>query len=106
MKLLRYFTWTLSALIGLWVPISFIAVIVDPSNVDFWTNSLMWSLLAGLVIMPLLLVVYHATEQTRARSAQQDVQPAEPVEEQTPFIEEEDREGRLWPYEETSADRR
>jgi len=43
---------TLASALGLWILVSFTGVIADGARPEFWTTSLMWSLLAGLVIAP------------------------------------------------------
>ncbi|PEN15212.1 hypothetical protein CRI94_02725 [Longibacter salinarum] len=43
---------TLASILGLWILVSFTGVLADGARPEFWTTSLMWSLLAGLVIAP------------------------------------------------------
>jgi hypothetical protein len=47
----RFFTILATAL-GLWILASFTGVLADTARPEFWTTSLMWSLLAGIVIAP------------------------------------------------------
>jgi membrane protein implicated in regulation of membrane protease activity len=78
--------------IGTWVIASFIGVMFNTANAGLWTTSLMWSLLASLVILPGLVFVYHAGE---SRRRENEVAPSEQAEER-PFVEE-SREETLWP---------
>lgn len=56
--------------LGIWILASFTGVIADPPRVDFWTQSLMWSLLSGLVLAPLYAFASAMTPSTPAtRSA-------------------------------------
>lgn len=67
----------------------------NEANADLWTNSLMWSLLSFLIIMPALVVVNHA-------SLQQSAAPPEPEpEEQMSFVDEDAEEGTTWPETDT-----
>jgi len=43
---------TLATALGLWMLISFTGVIADGARPEFWTTSLMWSILASIVIAP------------------------------------------------------
>lgn len=47
--------------IGLWVLGSFAGTMLNPANAAFWTGSLMWSLLAGVLVAPALLAVSDAS---------------------------------------------
>lgn len=49
---MKRFLTTLAAALGLWILASFTGVLVDGARPEFWTTSLMWSLLAGIVIAP------------------------------------------------------
>ncbi len=44
------------AAVGLWVLVSFAGTMLDPARAPLWTRSLMWSLLASLLVSPALLV--------------------------------------------------
>lgn len=89
-------------LIGTWVILSFIGVMFNPSNAEIWTQSLMWSLLASLIILPGLVFAHHAG-QTRQRKKEASV--SEETKE-TPFIEEEHRDTTLWPTSEEQSSQR
>ena len=95
MKKIRRFILLISSLIGIWVIVSGIGVIVDPANSAFWSNSLMWSVLSCLIVLPAPLVANvgllvdqddgtHPHKQATEQSAQ------------TSFVEE-DRVDTLWP---------
>lgn len=42
----------LAPVLALWVLASFVGVMADPARAGFWTQSLMWGLLSGLVLAP------------------------------------------------------
>lgn len=65
--------------LGFWILASFTGVIADPPRVDFWTQSLMWSLLSGLVLAPLYAFASAMAPSTPSRSSA----PAEREEAQT-----------------------
>jgi len=84
--------------IGSWVIASFVGVMFNPSNAGLWTTSLMWSLLASLLVMPGLVLVYHASQarHQKERKVSRDV-------ERPPFVEDEHEEGTLWPMPEEDS---
>ena len=49
------------AAVGLWVLVSFVGTMLDPARAPLWTRSLMWSLLASLLVSPALLVTHPAS---------------------------------------------
>lgn len=108
MKTIRRVILGTGVLIGVWVALSFIGVMFDTANVDLWTRSLMWALLASLVIMPGLVVAHHANERAIRKKAAQQAPPAPALDEQPSFVDEGDRDDLLWPEEEAEepADRR
>jgi hypothetical protein len=89
---------------GTWVILSFLGVMFNPGNAGIWTRSLMWSLLACVVVMPGLVIVHHATRQAIRRALQSKSSSPPPIREQTPFIDDEARE-QTWSAERQSADR-
>lgn len=95
MKAIRKLIPVLGILMGIWVIGSFGGVMLNLSDAEFWTTSLMWSLLASLLVMPALVVVYHVSSQPEKPTVEptQTVNPAK----QAPFVQEEDQEGALWP---------
>jgi hypothetical protein len=91
-------------LMGTWTMVSFAGVMFNPGNAEIWTMSLMWSLLASLLVMPGLVLAHHASH---SRSRKQNASASEPSEQpsfQPPFVEKEQEEAPLWPAaEEKSA---
>jgi hypothetical protein len=57
---MKRFLTTLASVLGLWILASFAGVVADGARPEFWTTSLMWSLLAGLVIAPFYAFVNSA----------------------------------------------
>lgn len=108
MRTVRQIILTLSFLMGLWVIGSFVGVMLNVSNPGFWTTSLMWSLLASVLVMPALVVAHHANTRraTRKAAEQRANQAPPPQEDQPPFVEEEEREGALWPEPENHSSQR
>lgn len=85
----------LSSVIGVWVLVSFGGAMVG-GNAAFWSSSLMWSLLAFLVVMPALAMVTHAS--TAQQEAQQRAAQAASFEEEDKmFVDEQDEVRTLWP---------
>jgi hypothetical protein len=70
--------------LGFWILASFTGVIADPPRVDFWTQSLMWSLLSGLVLAPLYAFASAMTPSTSVSrsvaSAEHEEAPSETAE--------------------------
>jgi hypothetical protein len=99
MKFIRKLIPILAGLLGLWVMGSFVGVMFNLSNADFWTTSLMWSLLASLLVMPALVMVYHATGTPRKAASDQEGRKgasSPTIQRQPPFVSEEEEEGVLW----------
>ena len=97
MKIIHKLIPVLGILMGLWVMGSFGGVMLNLSNAEFWTSSLMWSLLASLLVMPALVFVYHASSQPGKPTLEHTQPITQSADEQEPFIQEEDQEGALWP---------
>ena len=109
MKIIRKLIPLLAGLVGIWVIGSFIGVMLNLSNADFWTRSLMWSLLASMLVMPGLVVLHHATQGRQksvadgeASADEQAASTSPSVQKQPPFVPEEEEEGVLWPKTEKS----
>lgn len=47
----------LSWLTGIWLSCSFVGVMFDSARASMWTQSLMWALLASVILAPALLFV-------------------------------------------------
>lgn len=94
MKIVRQIIIGLSVLVGCWVGISFVGVMFNIGNAEFWTVSLMWALLASVFVMPGLVIAHHASQRTRKQAerehAQRTMQP-------TAFVDETERGDALWP---------
>jgi hypothetical protein len=56
----RFFRF-LAAVVGLWLLASFGGVMFDPLRANLWTQSLMWALLASVVLAPVFLFVGTST---------------------------------------------
>jgi len=95
MKIARQIIIGLSVFIGFWVGLSFIGVMFDIGNAEFWTVSLMWGLLASVIVMPGLVIVHHASRRAQARAEREDAREA--VEQPAPFVDDAEEEGVLWP---------
>ena len=106
MKTIRRMILGLSAFMAAWVILSFVGVMFNTGNAGLWTTSLMWSLLASVLVMPGLVVAHHATNRAERKAAQKRMAEASAREKQPAFIEEDYTEDTFWPPAETeSADR-
>jgi hypothetical protein len=65
----------LGVLIGFWVLTSVAGAFFDPAHPEFWSASLMWSMLSSLLVAPALVMLYDASDpsskQTRSGPSQQ-----------------------------------
>jgi hypothetical protein len=95
MNTVRKLIPVLAGLVGLWVIGSFVGVMLNLSDADFWTTSLMWSLLTSLLVMPGLVVLHHATQRSGAGRQRTSSRPT--IQKQPPFVPEQEEEGVLWP---------
>lgn len=93
MTVTRLFTLVLSFLMGLWVFGSFVGVMFNFDNAGFWTTSLMWSLLSSVLVMPVLVLVHHATVRAERRSTQ--AHGRRPPRTQPSFVRDEERDGAI-----------
>jgi len=99
MKALRHLLSAFSFAIGLWVVASVAGVLFDPLRIQFWTSSLMWALLASLMVAPALVVMTDDTiaeaapdgdasaASPRGSGADAKASPPPPVEEQPSFVD-------------------
>ncbi|PQJ34367.1 hypothetical protein BSZ35_06915 [Salinibacter sp. 10B] len=94
----------LSGVIGVWVLVSFGGTMFDTANASLWVNSLMWSLLSSLIVLPALLLVTHAATKQRSQSASPSKEsPSQ--EEPEPFVKHSSDEIRtLWPEPEQKSE--
>ncbi len=92
----------LAAFVGIWVLGSFVGVMFDAAHQNVWTQSLMWSLLASVILAPVFIFVGTApsssTSQSTSNSSRTeqsfDVDENVGVDQQEQGVTE--REG--WPY--------
>jgi hypothetical protein len=92
----------LSGVIGVWVLVSFAGTMFDTANAAIWVDSLMWSLLSSLIVMPALLLVSHASMKKGSRRKTPQKTRSQPQsssnEDQKPFVDKSTRELQtLWP---------
>jgi hypothetical protein len=103
MRNVRQVILYLAYFIGAWLLISFGGAMVDSGNAAFWSNSLMWSLLSFLIVMPALVMVNHASSKsgktaTDTKTADASGADPTPAAEQKSFVENEtERVNTLWP---------
>jgi len=100
----RLLTFALAA-IGVWVLTSFGGAMIDTVRAEFWTQSLMWSLVTMLVLAPLLIMLSsragpEPSPGDHTRESQPDAAPA--------FVSEdaEQQVGRLWPEDASKPENR
>jgi len=80
------------AAVGLWMLISFAAVMMGPPHAAFWTSSLMWALLASMLLFPALLMAWLGVDVPNSTSKSPREAEAGPPPE--PFA---DAPSSLWP---------
>lgn len=112
MQVIRKIILGLSVFMGIWVAGSFVGVMINVGNAEFWTASLMWSLLASVMIMPGLVIAHHARTQAKRRAMRREMQVVQDQmvqdsvstpDEQSTFVTEQHRGQALWPVEENST---
>jgi hypothetical protein len=91
---------SIAALVGLWVLGSFLGTMFDPARANLWTTSLMWAMLACVVLAPVFLFV--GTSQSSSSSgpsgrSDDHFEVEEAVDVPDEGTQEAQREG--WPYE-------
>jgi len=84
---MRKFLAKLAPVIAAWVLISFVGVMFDTVRADFWTQSLMASLISSVLFAPVIIFVGRPKQKRRSRTPE-------------PFVPEQSRT--LWPEEETT----
>lgn len=65
----------LGVLIGLWVLASVAGAFLDSAHPEFWSASLMWSMLSSLLVAPALVMIYDASTQTSKQTRSQQTAP-------------------------------
>jgi hypothetical protein len=81
------------AAVGLWTMTSFAAVMIGAPHAAFWTSSLMWALLASMLLFPALLMAWLGTD-TGPRPRSSDEQRTDEERRPEPFT---DEPSLLWP---------
>ncbi|PEN11067.1 hypothetical protein CRI94_16735 [Longibacter salinarum] len=90
----RFLSLALAA-IGAWVLVSFGGAMIDTARAEFWTQSLMWSLVTTLVLAPVLILM---STRSDTKSAEPETQPEAEKDQPDAFVpEESDRMRSLWP---------
>lgn len=87
--------------------ISFAGTMLDFSRAEFWTQSLMWSLLATLLVVPVLVLL----TQQASKPVSEETRTAQTLDTRKPQPEsfageEADRMRTLWPEEESEMDQK
>jgi hypothetical protein len=90
---------------GVWVIVSFAGVMFNAGNAELWTTSLMWALLASLVVMPCLVIAHHMQKNAQRRNRSSHTSDSEEaVSEQPAFVSDRERNQTPWPSSETTAE--
>jgi uncharacterized membrane protein YGL010W len=91
---------TLAIFVAVWVLGSFVGVMFDAPRANLWTQSLMWALLASVILAPVFIFIGTAPPADSASSdsgeAQQPFEVDERVDVNPKQEETAEREG--WPY--------
>jgi len=87
------------AVIGAWVLVSFGGAMLDTVRADFWTQSLMWSLVTTLVLGPLVIMLSaNVEEEAPVTQPSPSATPEGPSEQEPAFVSDEaNRRHTLWP---------
>jgi type VI protein secretion system component VasK len=91
----------LAAIVTLWVLGSFVGVMFDTANQNLWTRSLMWSMLASIILAPVFIFVGTAPSGSSSQSASNPSRAEQSfdVDEKVEVSQEEDTsEKQGWPY--------
>lgn len=92
---------TLAIFIGIWVLGSFLGVMFDPTRANLWTQSLMWGMLASVILAPVFIFVGTSPSGSSSPSAPPSSdadQPFEVGESVDVSQQEKSREKEGWPY--------
>jgi len=84
----------ISAAVGLWMLVSFAAVMLGAPHAVFWTSSLMWALLASMLLFPALLMAWLGSHADSGSSGSPPVRDVPPERRPEPFA---DDASSLWP---------
>ena len=92
----------LTVFVGIWVLGSFLGVMFDPARANIWTQSLMWAMLASVILAPVF--IFYSTASSDATAAapsrrSQQVEGAFDLNEDMEVNQQTDpRETEGWPY--------
>jgi len=92
---------TLAIFIAIWVLGSFLGVMFDTARANLWTQSLMWGMLASVILAPVFIFVGTSPSDSADQSAPRPSQAEQPfeVEESVDVNQKEEaREKEGWPY--------
>jgi len=91
---------SIAAFVGVWLLGSFLGTMFDPARANLWTTSLMWAMLACVVLAPVFLFVGTSQPSSSAgpaRRSDEHFEVEEAVDVPDEDAQEAQREG--WPYE-------
>jgi len=90
----------LAAIVTLWVLGSFVGVMFDTANQNLWTRSLMWSMLASIILAPVFIFVGTAPSGSSSQSASNPSRAEQSfdVDEKVEVSQEDTSEKQGWPY--------
>jgi hypothetical protein len=94
----------LASAIGVWLLASFAGAMFDSVNAAFWSDSLMWSILSFLIVMPALALMNDFSFRRQRSTAQKGKASTKVLDsDTTSFIDESgDQSQTLWPEPEQS----
>lgn len=81
MRTIRPIILLISSLVAFWIVASLTDAIFNPANATFWTDSLVWSLLAGFSLAPAFLTIQYSSGSGTSRETSSSIR-------RKPFIEE------------------
>lgn len=87
MQPIRQLLTAFSFAIGLWLVVSVVGVMADPVRAGFWSASMMWALLASLMIAPALVMLYDPSVGTSERTETGSSESAAPDDAQKSFVD-------------------
>ena len=91
---------TLAIFVAVWVLGSFVGVMLDAPRADLWTQSLMWALLASIILAPVFIFIGTSPASDSPTSPPADAQQPFEVDKRVdvPSKQEETAEREGWPY--------
>jgi NADH:ubiquinone oxidoreductase subunit 6 (subunit J) len=91
----------LAIFVAIWVLGSFVGVMLDPARANIWTQSLMWAMLASVILAPVFIFVGTSPKSASQSSAPPQAEQPFEVDENVDVSqqqEEDAREREGWPY--------